>query len=64
MTSVYKTLAGKDSHEKVPGEKSNKQRVLILVLLRVKNDAPELMNCRAREVSPCDIAICCKTCTR
>jgi hypothetical protein len=49
MTSVYKTIAGKDSHEKEPGEKRNKQRVLILVLFRVKRDAPVLMNCRARE---------------
>ncbi|KAF1850970.1 brix domain-containing protein 2 [Cucurbitaria berberidis CBS 394.84] len=30
MASVYKTLSGKDGHEKEPGEKRNKQRVLIL----------------------------------
>jgi ribosome biogenesis protein BRX1 len=32
MAAVYKTLSGNDSHEKEPGEKRNKQRVLILVL--------------------------------
>lgn len=31
MASVYKTLSGKDNHEKESGEKRNKQRVLILV---------------------------------
>lgn len=31
MASVYKTLAGKDNHEKETGDKKNKQRVLILV---------------------------------
>ncbi|OAL51044.1 Brix-domain-containing protein [Pyrenochaeta sp. DS3sAY3a] len=30
MASVYKTLSGADTHEKEPGEKRNKQRVLIL----------------------------------
>jgi hypothetical protein len=33
MAAVYKTLSGNDSHEKEPGEKKNKQRVLILVPL-------------------------------
>jgi hypothetical protein len=33
MASVYKTLSGNDNHEKEPGEKRNKQRVLILVFL-------------------------------
>jgi ribosome biogenesis protein BRX1 len=31
MASVYKTLSGTDNHDKEPGEKRNKQRVLILV---------------------------------
>jgi hypothetical protein len=33
MASVYKTLSGKDNHEKEPEQKRNKQRVLILVFL-------------------------------
>lgn len=37
MAAVYKTLSGTDNHDKEPGEKRNKQRVLILVILsRVK----------------------------
>jgi hypothetical protein len=43
MTSVYKTLSGKETHEKEAGEKRNKQRVLILVLSRVIKNAPRLM---------------------
>jgi hypothetical protein len=38
MAAVYKTLSGTDNHEKEPGEKRNKQRVLILVLLSHANE--------------------------
>lgn len=37
MAAVYKTLSGTDNHEKEPGEKKNKQRVLILVPLSLVN---------------------------
>jgi hypothetical protein len=37
MAAVYKTLSGTDNHEKEPGEKRNKQRVLILVILSLAN---------------------------
>lgn len=44
MASVYKTLSKTDSHEKEPGEKRNKQRVLILVGKLEKVNAPLLTN--------------------
>lgn len=41
MASVYKTLSGNDSHEKEPGEKRNKQRVLILVFFNLEEEEPQ-----------------------
>ena len=64
MASVYKTLSGNDSHEKEPSEKRNKQRVLILVRLAQKCDAPVLtIDDRVHEVSHLGIATCCRTST-
>jgi hypothetical protein len=43
MAAVYKTLSKTDNHEKEPGEKRNKQRVLILVNLSHLMNAPVLI---------------------
>jgi hypothetical protein len=64
MASVYKTLSKSDNHEKEPGEKRNKQRVLILVRLSQKFACARADKSRVREVSHSAIAICCRTCTR
>jgi predicted transcriptional regulator len=64
MASVYKTLSKSDSHEKEPGEKRNKQRVLILVRLSQKIAYARAEKSRVREVSHSAIAISCRICTR
>lgn len=60
MAAVYKTLSGNDHHEKDPGEKRNKQRVLILVSLSHETNALVLTAYRVREASHSGIAIFCR----
>lgn len=65
MASVYKTVSGAEAHERDVVEKKNKQRVLILVLLRLqRQNTPILTAPRVPEVSPSATAICCRICTR